>query len=89
MKGRTRHRSLASATARWVLILLVLLVLWPLLVIGLAGPASAAPVKGAGPVVLVGVPGLTWADVSQQGTPALWSLLDEGAVGTLAARSVG
>jgi len=39
--------------------------------------------------VLVGVPGVTWSDVDRETTPALWSLLEDGAVGTLAARSVG
>ena len=41
-----------------------------------------------GPVVLVGTPGVRWDDVSAERTPALWSLLTDGAAGTLAARSV-
>lgn len=43
---------------------------------------------GVQPIVVVGTPGLTWADVSAAGTPALWSLLSTGAVGTMTARSV-
>jgi hypothetical protein len=63
-----------------------------LLAVGLAPTASAAvPAADGvpGPVVFVGVPGLRWDDVSADRTPALWSLLQDGAVGTLAARSVG
>lgn len=41
-----------------------------------------------GPVVLVGTAGLRWADVDPDRTPALWSLLEDGASGTVAARSI-
>ncbi|GAB2696702.1 hypothetical protein [Thalassiella azotivora] len=56
-----------------------------------AGPggrltATSAPVPG--PVVLVGVNGVRWDDVDPELTPALWSLLQEGSVGTVAVRSV-
>jgi hypothetical protein len=51
-----------------------------------AGAARAAQPEQ--PVVLVGVPGVRWDDVSESDTPALWSLLQDGAIGTLAARSV-
>ena len=88
MDGGFRKPAVRSAAARWVGAIGVLLAL---LLVSLAGPVSAAPDEAAGaagPVVLVGVPGLSWSDVSQDGTPALWSLLEEGAVGTLAARSV-
>ncbi|MFP5347454.1 MAG: hypothetical protein ACLGIA_10550 [Actinomycetes bacterium] len=60
-----------------------------------AGPLTAEPQTAApsrtdvpGPVVLVGVPGLRWDDASAEGTPALWSLLENASVGTLATRSV-
>ena len=54
-----------------------------------AAPAAAAvDDAAAGPVVLVGTGGLRWDDVSAHRTPALWSLLVDGAAGTLAARSV-
>ncbi len=54
----------------------------------LASPPAAARADVAGPVVLVGVPGVRWSDVSADATPALWSLLQNGAAGTLATRSV-
>lgn len=55
-----------------------------------SAPAAATSHEEAvpGPVVLVGTPGLRWDDVSAERTPALWSLLLDGAAGTLAARSV-
>lgn len=82
-------RGRGSTRARWAVAGGFLLGLLGLLGVSLAGPATAGPGQAPGPVVLVGVPGLTWSDVSQDGTPALWSLLEDGAVGTLAARSVG
>jgi hypothetical protein len=51
-----------------------------------AAPAPQARV--AGPVVLIGTGGLRWDDVGDS-TPALFALLGEGTVGTLAVRSVG
>lgn len=56
--------------------------------------AAAAPGTSAsrdavpGPVILIGVPGLRWDDVTQDRTPALWSLLQNGSVGSIAVRSV-
>lgn len=49
-------------------------------------PAVPEPVPG--PVVLVGVTGLRWDDIGSLTTPALWRLSREGAVATVAARSV-
>ncbi|AEE47715.1 hypothetical protein Celf_3607 [Cellulomonas fimi ATCC 484] len=49
---------------------------------GAAGDASTAP------VVLVGVTGLRWDDVTTLTTPALWDLSRDGSVGLVAARSV-
>ncbi|HEX2806558.1 MAG TPA: hypothetical protein VHN80_10360, partial [Kineosporiaceae bacterium] len=49
---------------------------------------TADPARVAGPVVLIGTGGLRWDDVGDT-TPALFALLGEGAVGTLAVRSVG
>lgn len=72
-----RHRGLiAAATA---------------LLLGSVTPSVATAEEAGpplGPVVLVGTPGLTWTDVSAGNTPALWSLLTTGAIGTLTARSV-
>ncbi len=55
--------------------------------------AGAQPVSATvmydGPVVVVGVPGLEWADVTEAGTPALWRLAERGAVGSLSVRAAG
>lgn len=85
MRGRAGDRSCGSRAARCLFVLGSLL---PILAFGTAGTATAAPNTATGAVVLVGVPGLTWADVSHDGTPALWSLLEDGAAGTLVTRSV-
>lgn len=65
-------------------------VLLALLATLLPGPRAqgASAAAAPGPVVLVGVPGLRWDDVSAERTPALWGLLEDGASGVLAARSV-
>jgi len=48
-------------------------------------PATAAP---SHPVVLVGIPGLRWTDVSASATPALWQLAGQGSVGTLVVHTI-
>lgn len=60
-----------------------------------AGAAAAAPrnapaavPEDAPPVVLVGTTGLRWDDLGSLTTPALWTLSREGAVGTVAVRSI-
>ncbi|MGH3254754.1 MAG: hypothetical protein ACRDOU_04980 [Streptosporangiaceae bacterium] len=46
-----------------------------------ASPAStAAPVRH---VVIVGLPGLRWSDISASATPTLWRLAGQGSVGSL------
>lgn len=68
------------------------------------GAASAAPASPAatstpspdvtdegtrpGPLVVIGVTGLTWDDVDAEATPALWELSRGAAVGNLVVRSV-
>jgi hypothetical protein len=47
-----------------------------------AARAAQSP-PTAHPVVLVGLPGLRWSDVSATGTPALWRLASAGSVGNL------
>ncbi|GIH94352.1 hypothetical protein ACFFMN_05555 [Planobispora siamensis] len=72
-------------------IVLLLGVLWP----GAAQatvPAPAvtrAPAAEGGRVVLIGVPGLQWSDLSPEGTPNLWQLAGQSAVGSLSVRTVG
>ena len=46
-----------------------------------AGVASEA--GPARPVILIGVPGLRWTDLSAAATPALWRLAGQGSVGSL------
>lgn len=44
--------------------------------------------QDAAPVILVATSGLTWSDVSREGTPALWSLVEGGSTATMSTRSV-
>ncbi|MEE2044678.1 hypothetical protein Q7689_15055, partial [Nocardiopsis tropica] len=43
--------------------------------------------RRGGPVVLVGVPGLLWQDVTPEHTPTLWGMAEEGAIGNVSIRS--
>jgi hypothetical protein len=61
--------------------------------VSLAGPASARPVAPAAsapahPVVIIGIPGLRWTDISPASTPALWRLAGRGSVGSLVVSAV-
>ena len=53
---------------------------------GRASTGAAAPPPH--PVVLVGIPGLRWTDVSPAGTPALWRLARQGSVGSLVVHTI-
>ncbi|HEY7723294.1 MAG TPA: hypothetical protein VIB11_15770 [Pedococcus sp.] len=59
---------------------------------GAASPAAAledsAPADTSSPVVLIGTGGITWTDVSETATPALWSFLRDGSSAALSVRSV-
>ncbi|GII77661.1 hypothetical protein Sru01_26430 [Sphaerisporangium rufum] len=50
-----------------------------------AAGRSGAP---AGRVVVIGVPGLRWADLSASGTPALWALAGRGAAASMSVRAL-
>ena len=50
-----------------------------------SGAQSAEP---SGAVVLVGTGGISWSDVTQEGTPNLWLLLRDGSSAALSVRSV-
>lgn len=52
-----------------------------------AGSRTAAVATSADYVIIAGIPGLRWDDVSQTNTPTLWSLAQRGAIGSLAVRS--
>jgi len=69
------------------------LVLAGLVVAALATRSSAPSPPGStknltGSIVVIGTGGLSWGDVSAQSTPALWSLLRDGATATLTVHSV-
>jgi hypothetical protein len=53
-----------------------------------AAPARAASPAPAGHVVVVGIPGLRWSDVSAAATPSLYGLAGRGSVGTLVEHAV-
>ena len=70
----------ASAVLVLVLALSVLGALRP-------GTSVAAEEHAADRVVVLGVPGLTWADVEPGATPALWAMAEESAVGAVSVRA--
>jgi hypothetical protein len=55
---------------------------------GATGTGQATDTAPTGPVILIGTGGLTWTDVDQQNTPALWSMLRDGSTAALSVRSV-
>ncbi|RBY84671.1 hypothetical protein [Blastococcus sp. TF02A-26] len=59
------------------------------LLLAAPGTAGAAPADGfrADRVVVVGVPGLTWADVTPEQTPQLWALAEDAAIGAMSVRA--
>ncbi|GIJ52358.1 hypothetical protein Val02_92440 [Virgisporangium aliadipatigenens] len=65
---------------------LVSLVFAPL-VLGASPVLAAAPRPAVGNVVVVGIPGLRWADVSADRTPTLARLVESGSVGSLSTRA--
>ncbi|WP_432837275.1 hypothetical protein [Dactylosporangium sp. CA-092794] len=50
-------------------------------------PAAAPAAPTADYVIVVGVAGLRWDDVTAADTPAMWQLAQEGAIGALSVRS--
>jgi hypothetical protein len=76
---------LAAATAAVVLALAVISFL---ISAANGGAPIAADKKASGSIVVVGTGGLSWSDVSPRTTPAIWSLLRDGATATLTVRSV-
>jgi hypothetical protein len=50
--------------------------------------AKAGGAAAPHPVVLVGIPGLRWSDVSASATPALWRLAGAGSVGSLVVHTI-
>jgi hypothetical protein len=54
----------------------------------LIAPAAQAA-RPSAPVVLIGIPGLQWADLSADATPNLWKLAGQGSIASLSVRTVG
>ncbi|WP_443729134.1 hypothetical protein [Sphaerisporangium fuscum] len=54
---------------------------------GTAGASSTSLPGSAAHVLLIGVPGLQWADLSQAGTPNLWALVGRGASASMSTRA--
>lgn len=81
----TRRRLLAAATAA---VVLVGLVIGALVSGSSTAPTSRSPKDLTGSIVVIGTGGLSWSDVSARSTPALWSLLRNGATADLSVRSV-
>lgn len=52
-----------------------------------AAAAQPPSRRAAGPVVLIGVPDLQWQDVTESGTPALWQLAGQSAIGAMTDQS--
>ena len=50
-------------------------------------PATGASQDTADHVVVVGVAGLRWEDVTEEATPTLWQLAERGSIGSLSVRS--
>lgn len=53
----------------------------------LAGPAAVPAAEPAAPVVVVGVAGLRWTDVSRSTTPNLWHMIGGGSVASINVRT--
>jgi hypothetical protein len=51
-------------------------------------PAATATPKPLGATVLIGTGGITWTDVTEHGTPNLWTLLRDGSSAAMSIRSV-
>jgi len=82
----TSRQLLAAATAAVVLSFVMMSSLISTLTT--FSPVPTATSKVSGSVVVIGTGGLSWSDVSPQGTPTLWSLLRDGATAALSVRSV-
>jgi hypothetical protein len=81
----TRRRLIAAAAAALVIAGVVI----GAVVAGTSGPPAARATKDlTGSIVVIGTSGLSWNDASAGATPALWSLMRNGATGDLSVRSV-
>ena len=69
--------------AVWSALLACLLAALAVLSVAGSVPANAQTAPAARHVVVVGISGLRWSDVSATGTPTLWRLAGQGSVGSL------
>jgi hypothetical protein len=53
-----------------------------------AARPGSGPARPGRPVVIIGIPGLRWTDISRRATPALWRLAEHGSVGSLVVSAV-
>ncbi|MFB9253527.1 hypothetical protein ACFFWE_35325 [Sphaerisporangium melleum] len=60
-----------------------------LITTGAAWAETPGRASAPGRVALIGVPGLRWDDVSADGTPNLWRLAGQSAIGSMSVRTVG
>ena len=82
----TPRRLLAAAIAAVVFAALAISALISASSAHLSNPAASKDLTGS--IVVIGTGGVSWGDVSARATPALWSLLRDGATATLTVRSV-
>jgi hypothetical protein len=73
-------RTLAGLVAFTVAALAMVLVAGP------AGAATPAPMHRR--VIVIGIPGLLWRDISAARTPSIWRLAEAGSVGSLAVATI-
>lgn len=76
----------AGRSLSWLIAALVVVAV----VLGLARATAATggePLRPAEHVVVIGVAGMTWAEVSPTTTPVLWDLAEAGSVGSLTTRA--
>jgi hypothetical protein len=67
---------------------LLALLLGCLALLGSVGATTAQAADNAGRVLLVGITGLEWADVTEADTPTLYELMEQHTAGSVAVRSV-
>jgi hypothetical protein len=85
---RTPARALFFGIAAASAVLAVLLGAGPATAARLRADPAAAAGRAARPVVIIGIPGLRWTDISAGETPALWRLAASGSVGSLVVTAV-
>ena len=75
--------TLPRRVAALLVVVLAVLLGWPA-----AAGADTTPAPTATRVMVVGIPGLTWADIDPTGTPELWGLAKGSPIGAVSVRAV-